>query len=89
MQYVAPPKACDLCHCEIKTVFYDFRIPGDGRWANGCHNCFHARQGKLGVGNGQKYRLEADGHYWKEGTYKASSSIGSTFGDVLNHKNLN
>lgn len=67
--YTNPPSNCDLCGCAIKKVFYDFSVPGDGRWGNGCHSCFRARGGKLGIGRGQKYRKEEDGNFWQPGDY--------------------
>lgn len=59
-----PPK-CDACGGSIGTVFYDARL--EGRWGNYCHYCFYAYGGKLGVGNGQKYKKQVDGIYLKVG----------------------
>lgn len=67
--YTNPPEKCNLCGCEIKKLFYDFTVPRVGSWANGCHSCFRAYRGRLGVGLGQKYRKEKDGNFWKEGTF--------------------
>lgn len=66
--YTNPSATCDLCGRSIGKVFYDFSLPGDGRWANGCPPCFRAHKGKLGVGRGQKYVRSSDGSYVKDTT---------------------
>lgn len=46
---------CQLCGGDLGTTMYDFRVPGYGAWASGCHSCFRSHGGRLGTGFGQKY----------------------------------
>lgn len=56
------PEVCDTCNKPIVGKFYDAKTK-KGPWANMCHKCFTAGPGfgKLGVGLGQEYTVQADG----------------------------
>lgn len=64
--YTGPlPKSCDCCGASLAELFYDKRMPC-GRWANVCWGCFSLESdGRLGTGQGQKYRKQPDGRFRK------------------------
>lgn len=60
-----PPVACDVCGSGIETKFFDARVGSS--WGNVCEPCFEAHSCQLGTGRGQRYELNADGHWAKTG----------------------
>jgi hypothetical protein len=54
--FVNPPKKCDICKCELKSVFFDAKTKM-GPWANMCQDCFNKLGVGLGTGKGQKYKV--------------------------------
>lgn len=57
----APPESCDICGISIKEEFVDGKT-ALGPWACMCLGCHRDSGGKLGLGLGQKYKL--DGTRW-------------------------
>lgn len=55
---------CNLCGDPFKGTMYDARVPHAG-WANICQRCFIGHGCSVGTGQGQKYRLQADGQWLK------------------------
>jgi hypothetical protein len=53
----SPPVKCDLCQKAITKTFVDGATQY-GPWANMCPSCHKARGRGLGIGKGQKYKLE-------------------------------
>jgi len=53
----SPPAKCDLCQKPIGKTFIDGATQY-GPWANMCPSCHKARGRGLGMGKGQKYKLE-------------------------------
>lgn len=62
-----PPSACQLCGDDLPEKFYDAKTIG-GTWANTCQRCFETQTlRQLGLGRGQRYELNDDGHWEKTG----------------------
>jgi hypothetical protein len=59
------PVTCDVCSKSIETKFFDARVGGS--WGNVCESCFEEYDGQLGLGQGQRYELDGDGHWPKTG----------------------
>ena len=58
------PEACQLLGKQFNGVMYDAKLPGFG-WGNYSESAFKAYNGKLGLGLGQRYELQADGRWLK------------------------
>ena len=57
-KWISPaPTECQMCESELKEVFYDARMCY-GSWALLCEGCFDIFGVGLGLGRGQKYRLD-------------------------------
>jgi hypothetical protein len=61
-----PPIACQLCGDDIATKFYDAKT-ARGSWASMDEKCFQREGVGLGLGKGQRYELNGDGHWEKTG----------------------
>lgn len=51
--------ACQICGKEISSILVDGRIHS-GQWAVMCFSCFQRAGVGLGVGKGQKYKLDKE-----------------------------
>ena len=68
-------KECDVCSCTIKDVLYDARTKM-GPWATLCGCCYTELGVGLGVGKGQKYLEDNDGHFVALHGGRECSSVG-------------
>lgn len=59
-----PPLKCDLCGKGITTVFVDGKTVY-GPWANMCPQCHGAFGIGLGLGKGQRFKLQIDAKFLK------------------------
>lgn len=59
----SPITKCDLCKCQIKNVFVDGKT-NMGPWGIMCFTCHRTHGCGLGLGRGQKYRMN-DGKWVK------------------------
>lgn len=68
------PRECDVCHVNIKSIFVDGNTSLGG-WANMCPSCHKVYGRGLGIGKGQKYKLDkTDGKFYlTEGGFSSES----------------
>lgn len=49
---------CQICEHKLDKFFIDGKLLGRGTWAIMCVNCHREMGSGLGVGRGQKYKLD-------------------------------
>ena len=65
--YGPAPEKCYICSQPISSVFIDGRIRFMQSWSIMCPTCFDSYGSGLGLGNGQMYNKQDNGHFLKVG----------------------